>query len=136
MDIEKSFASTDSSADLNEIVHKYNSSLCNILDKHVPLKSRTITIRPSHPWYSPEIDEAKKLMKRLECKWRKTKLEVDRQIFITQRQHVYNMIYDAKAAYYRDKIQIVLTRTNFLRLLKVFCTKKQKHNFLLTTLGT
>ena len=81
-----------------------NSCLRNILDNHAPLKSRTITIRPSNPWYSPEIDEVKKLRKRLERKWGKTNLEVDRQIFTSQRQLVYSMIYEAKAAYYRDKI--------------------------------
>ena len=121
-------------ADLNEIVYQYNSCLHNILDNHAPLKSRTITIRPYNPWYSPEIDEAKKLWKPLERKWRKTKLEVDREIFTTQRQPVCNMIYEAKAAYYRNKYQTVLIKNNFLRLLKLFCTKKENPNFLHTIL--
>ena len=64
----------------------------SILDKHAPLKSRSITIRRSNPWYSPEIEEAKKLRKRLERKWRKTRLEVDRELFKAQRQRVYNFV--------------------------------------------
>ena len=101
-------ANSPADADLNEIVYQYNSCLHNILDNHAPLKSHTITIGPCNPWYSPEIDEAKKLRKQLERKWRKTKLDVDREIFTTQRQLVYSMIYEAKTAYYRDKYQTVI----------------------------
>ena len=103
-DIKESLSAIKSSSDLTDIVNKYNSSLRSILDSHAPLKSRMITIRPSNPWYTPGIDEAKKLRKRLERKWRRSKLEVDREVFITQRQYVYNMIYEAKANYYKDKI--------------------------------
>ena len=71
--------------DLDKLVKKYDSTLTRILDDHAPLKQRTVTIRPHNPWYSSEIDEAKKIRKRLERRWRNTKLEIDRQIFKKQR---------------------------------------------------
>lgn len=126
LDIQKSFSHIDSSADLNEIVHLYNKSLHNILDSHAPLKSCKITIRPSNPWYSPEIDEAKKLRKRLERKWRKSKLEVDRQIFTAQRQLVYNMIYEAKTTYYRDKISNCTDQKQLFKIVESLLHQKGK----------
>ena len=68
------------------------------------MKQRTVTIRPLNPWYSPEIDEAKKRRKQLERKWHNSKLEIDRQIFKSQRLVVTNMINQAKAKYYENQI--------------------------------
>ena len=85
--LEQSFLNFDPSSDLESIVDQYNSSCtCEHFGQTCPLKSRSITIRPSNPWYSPEIEEAKKLRKRLKRKWRKTRSEVDRELFKAQRQ--------------------------------------------------
>ena len=88
--------SSSSDLDLDTFVDNYDTVLRNILDNHAPLKRRSITIRPSNPWYTPEIDTAKKLRKQLERRWRKTNLEIDRQLFKSQRMVVVNMINDAK----------------------------------------
>ena len=37
------------------LLHLYNSELSSVLDKHAPLKSRMVTIRPAAPWFSEEI---------------------------------------------------------------------------------
>ena len=117
-DLEQSLLNVDPLSDLDSIVDQYNSSLASILDKHASLKSRSITIQPSNPWYSPEIEEAKNLRKRLERKWRKTRLEVDRKLFKAQRQRVYTMINDAKASYYRDKISTCTDQNKLTILFK------------------
>ena len=93
-----------SEPDLEVLVKRYDTTLRDILNNHAPLKQRTVTIRPSNPWYSPEIDEAKKRRKQLERKWRNSKLEIDRQLFKSQRLVITNMINQAKAEYYENQI--------------------------------
>ena len=54
---------SESSNDLLTLLHLYNSELSSVLDKHAPLKSRMVTIRPAAPWFSEEI----KLERRVRC---------------------------------------------------------------------
>ena len=46
---------SESSNDLLTLLQLYNSELSSVLDKHAPLKSRMVTIRPAAPWFSEEI---------------------------------------------------------------------------------
>ena len=41
--------------DLHQLVSLYNSVLAAILNKHVPVRRRVITVRPAAPWYTEEI---------------------------------------------------------------------------------
>ena len=92
------------SSNLDGLVMQYDSCLHDILNKHAPVISRVITVRPSRPWYSPAIAEAKRLRKRLERKWRKTRLDIDRDNFKAQRLNVINLISEAKSTYYENQI--------------------------------
>ena len=82
----------------------YNAMLTKLLDTHAPLKSKTVTLHPQQPWYTPEIAEAKKLRRKAEQKWRCTKLTIDREIFIGHKKKVKKLIADAKSNYYSNKI--------------------------------
>ena len=53
-------------------------------------------------------------------------MEVDRQIFIAQRQVVYNMIYDAKAKYYRDKISSCSDQKELFKIVESLLHQKGK----------
>ena len=79
----------------------------NHMDWRLEITEITVTERPPNPWHSEEITEAKKLRRKLERKWQKTKLEVDRQCFRTQRQIVWEMIKQAKASYFKRQISIL-----------------------------
>ena len=103
-DISQSELITNPSNDLQTLIDQYNSTLKSILEKHAPLKTRCITIRPANPWYSPEIADAKRLRKKLERRWRKTRSESDRNQFKAQRLCVVNMINSAKSSYFKEKL--------------------------------
>ena len=45
--------------DLDALTRKYNTVLSELLDKHAPLKKRTITLRPAAPWYNNTIRYAR-----------------------------------------------------------------------------
>jgi hypothetical protein len=40
-------------------VDAYNNGLSLLLDKHAPLKSKSIVLRPMNPWYSQELHDVK-----------------------------------------------------------------------------
>ncbi len=61
-------------------------------------------IRPNTPWFNEDIRAAKSKKRDLEHKWRKSKLEIDRQLYREQRQVVKHMIEDAKTDYYSASV--------------------------------
>ena len=69
---------SEASSDLLTLLHLYNSELSSVLDKHAPLKSRIVTIRPAAPWFSEEIELERRVRRRLERRWRRTRLPEDR----------------------------------------------------------
>ena len=89
---------------LDRPVNQYNTVLLSILNKHAPLCKRIVTDRPRLPWFNDEIKAAKQYRKKMEQKWRKSGYLSDRNLFKAQRNHVTNLIDNAKSQYYKDKI--------------------------------
>jgi hypothetical protein len=64
------------------ITDQYNEVLETLLDKHAPIKKRTITLRPAAPWYNNEIRDQKVIRRRFERRWRASGLTVDRELYV------------------------------------------------------
>ena len=92
---------------VDEIVHTYNSTMMNLLDRHAPLRVCHIPSRPDPEWYSMEIREAKQKRRRAERQWQRSKLTVHREIYQLERTAVNSCIRQAKRDYYNDKIESV-----------------------------
>ena len=86
-DIEQrcNWSSTESISDL---VSSYNASLNTILDQHAPTITITITRRDT-PWYTREVRHAKTECRRLERKWRRTRLTIDHEVYKRQRNRLH-----------------------------------------------
>ena len=69
---------TDASPD--SIAEKYSSILAAALDKFAPCCNKTVTRRPSQPWYNDTLHEAKCRRRQAERTWLSTDLEVHHQI--------------------------------------------------------
>jgi len=82
----------------------YDTTLRSMLDRHAPATTKLIVDRPSAPWLTAEIHTAKKQRRRAERRWRSTKLEIHRQIYNKQKQHVQTLITDAKQSHFNTKI--------------------------------
>ena len=67
----------ESDMSLDGFVSLYNSNLHDCLEKHAPLTSRTISVRPRVAWFSEEIKCATREKRKAERKWRMTKLQSD-----------------------------------------------------------
>ncbi len=104
-DISESTIFTEPQTTVDNLVLQYNTVLSSLVDRHAPLKIKTITIRPSAEWYTEEIDEAKRVRRRLEKRSRRTGLYVDSQQYESQCYHINNLLVTTKEKFYCDKIQ-------------------------------
>lgn len=105
-DIAKSPLSIDhTNCDPNELADLYNTELRKALDKHAPLKSRFITLRPHAPWFTSELRNLKREKRRCERVYRASGLEVHRQIYREQCRQYIATIDQLKSQYYKCKIE-------------------------------
>ena len=68
-----------------ELLEELNTSLRNVIDRHAPLVTRTVTARPSAPWITEEVKAAKCNLRKANRRWLSSGLTVHKQIFIEQR---------------------------------------------------
>jgi hypothetical protein len=83
------------------------SALRATLDKHAPSSKRLISDRSLCQWYNtvgPELLEAKQERRKAERRWRTTGLTVHREIYQTARNHVTDIVHQAKTLFYSSKI--------------------------------
>ena len=78
--------------DLDELVACYDSTLRAVMNKHTPVQTRTMVVRPRIPWYTDDIRPAKKERRKAERKWRSSKLESDLAVFKRKRNAVTNLL--------------------------------------------
>ena len=104
-DLAKSNLCTNHTNSLDELVSCYDETLKATLDKHAPLLTKTVVVRPRVPWFNEEIREAKRERRRAEKKWRKTKNSVDLTIFKVKRNAVVSLMNKARKEFYTNFIE-------------------------------
>jgi hypothetical protein len=80
-DILNSNALQNPTDSIDELGETYNTQLSAIVDKHAPVQSKTIILRPDTKWYTEELRSAKQDRRKGERKMQKSKLTVDIQIY-------------------------------------------------------
>ena len=91
--------------DLEELLLSYNKTLLAVLDKHAPVKTRTIVMHPQVPRYKDEIRQAKRERRKAERRWRLSKLDSDLAVFKVKRNAVNNLMNKARQAFYTKLIE-------------------------------
>jgi len=89
---------------ITDLTGKYETTLRSILDSHAPLKKKIVTLRPVSPWYTEDIHQLKLTKRRLERRWRASRLQVDREIYTKHCQHVNTMMSNSKMTFYSSMI--------------------------------
>ena len=89
---------------LNDLVCTYES-LGEVVNKHAPLQHRTLTLRPHAPWYSEKLRELKHQKRKLERRWRHTRLEIHRQMFRAKCSEANKELLRAKRDYFSQKVE-------------------------------
>jgi Reverse transcriptase (RNA-dependent DNA polymerase) len=88
-DIISSRLITHPPSNLSDLIDCYNSTLTNLLNKHAPLKSKTILSKPPKPWFTPALNKLKSAKRRLERPWSKSHSSEDLKLLrsATNRYH-------------------------------------------------
>ena len=89
---------------ISELVDLYNKELSALLEQRAPLRKKIVTLRPTAPWYSEEIRKEKSKRRKLECRWRRTRLTIDREIYVQQCNTVNTLILSSKKEFYSSFI--------------------------------
>ena len=115
---------------IDDLVHAFNQELTTALNSVAPLKTKTISSRPESFWFTEDVREAKQSRRAAERKWRKSGLQIHRDIFICKKAQVNNLVAKAKTEYYR--VQIEESKGNPKRLYQVVnrLTGRQKSKLL------
>ena len=96
-DIASSDLYNIASTDCNEVAELYNNCMRSILDRLAPMTSKRVFARPSAPWMSSNIIEAKRQRRKAERKWRSSKCQSDLAVFKRKRNHVTFLMNEAKS---------------------------------------
>ncbi|KAK6181773.1 hypothetical protein SNE40_009560 [Patella caerulea] len=91
--------------DISDQLQIYNTELQNIIDSHPPIVRKTLTIRPNRKWYNDSVRESKQARRKAEKVWRKSKLEIDRQIYVKARNDTNILINQTKQTFVLNRIQ-------------------------------
>jgi hypothetical protein len=86
-------------------VGEYSKQLTMLVDKHAPLRTKTIVLRPSCPWYTEKLHDLKHQKRKLERKWRESKLKVDHEMYRNKCADVNKALKQARVEYYTSKIE-------------------------------
>ena len=85
-------------------VNAYNEVLSSTLDKHAPVRTRIITLRPHAPWYHDQLRASKQERRRLEHRWRMTGLDTDKEAYKEQRDIYNRLLNETKTQYYSNLV--------------------------------
>jgi exonuclease III len=81
---------------VDELAGAYSSVLSEILDRHAPLKERSVTIHPEAKWMNDDLKQAKLQKRKAERTWRRTGLVEHKEIYIDRRNILNKMISRSK----------------------------------------
>ena len=101
----RSFALSVEDGDAETLVAEYDQYLGQLLDQHAPLVSRRVRDRPSAPWLTEAVREARRKQRRAERKWRKTRLTIHKQLYIQEIVNFRSVLGAAKRDYYTTKLK-------------------------------
>ena len=99
--------------DVNTSVNMFEEAVITTLDIHAPATKRSCSNRIRQPWYNQDIHMARRVRRMLEKKWRKTRLEIDHQAFLSQNSLVNTMIENSKKAYLLENLKDADAKSTF-----------------------
>ena len=62
---------------IDDLVDAYSTGLASIVNKHAPLITKQVKLRPNTPWYSEELRNEKQKRRKAERLYRRTKLTIN-----------------------------------------------------------
>ena len=103
-DITTSNLVTSPREHLSELYKQYHQILKTLLDKHAPIKTKSVSQKPPAPWMTPEIIKSKQRRRYLERVWRKSRSSLDRSRYTRQCHQCNREMSKAKSHYYENMV--------------------------------
>ena len=104
-EVKEKLDSIPLSTEMSERVDVYNKTLSEIVDKHAPVKTKTIKVKSSAPWFDAEYANLRKLRRNAEKKFRRTGLDADRKMYKALRKQTINTAFDKKKLFVTRKLE-------------------------------
>ena len=89
-------------SDIHELAKCYNETLESVINRHAPLRTKTIVARPHVPWFNNEVKSVKRERRRAERKWRRTRQLCDFQIYKSKKNYMIFVMNRSRKKYYTD----------------------------------
>lgn len=113
---------------LDLLVKHYETTITKSLDAHAPKKTITLKSGTRKDWYDDEVHQARRKRRRLERQYKKTKLEIHKQMLDEQSKEVVTMIKDKKASFFQKTFREADHMETF-RLVNTLLTAPQQPAF-------
>ena len=103
--LQSAFCDKVDTSNFSELLNIYNETVSTEFNNHAPLKTKTLTTSAeSPPWLDSEYKSNRAVRRRLERKWKKSGLTVDKKQYVKHRELCSKMSNDKRSAYYHDLI--------------------------------
>ena len=89
---------------LSELYKQYHQILKTLLDKHAPIKTKSVSQKPPAPWMTAEIIKSKQRRRYLERVWRKSRSSLDRSCYTRKCHQCNREMSKAKSHYYENMV--------------------------------
>ena len=86
------------------MVTNYNKVILGIIDKHAPVRSKTVKVVLRAPWFDTEYVTLRRHRRKAEKKYRRTGHEVDKQLFQDLRKQTTSLAMHKKQYYVSRKL--------------------------------
>ena len=100
-DLETAVTKIQHQNSLTDKVERYNIELKGVLDKHAPVKTKTVKITHWNPWFNDRIKEEIRLRSKKEKAWNKDPTFYNFQAFYYQRRYVANLTKVTRSEYFK-----------------------------------
>lgn len=89
---------------VEDLVNSYDTELKAVIDRHAPLVTKEIRVRPNTQWYNDDLRMAKADRRKAERHMRKTQLTVHHEIYKEKCRQTNKLLLQCKRDYYSNKI--------------------------------
>jgi hypothetical protein len=104
-DLAKSEVVVSPANEINDLIRQYNASLLAVLNKHAPVLTKNIVVRPHSPWFNDDIKLAKRARRQAERRWLSSGLTVHLDLLREARLRVNQLCANAKQQFYQMSIE-------------------------------
>ena len=81
LEFELNNAGINPNPTVNDLVETLQNASTKVLNSHAPVTNRSRVVHPKPAWYNENIRAQKQEQRRLERKWRKSRLQADKDAY-------------------------------------------------------